>query len=234
MAALDLIKTLIGFDTTSRGSNLALIDFAEELLKTSGARCRRSYDETRAKANLFASFGPETDGGYVLSGHTDVVPVDGQDWSSDPFQPEDPRRQTLRPRRLRHEGLCRRRLVARAGDRARPPQAAGSSGAVVRRGSGLFRRHRAACGSEGGEHQAGLGADRRTDLDAGGRRAQERRGAAHRLPRSRTSFQRAGERRQCRDDGGRIRGAVGRCLERTCAPMPIRVSIRPIPRCRPT
>ncbi len=100
MAALDLIKTLIGFDTTSRGSNLALIDFAEELLKASGARCRRSYDETRSKANLFASFGPETDGGYVLSGHTDVVPVDGQDWSSDPFKPE------IRDGKLYGRGAC--------------------------------------------------------------------------------------------------------------------------------
>jgi acetylornithine deacetylase len=88
MASLDLIKSLIGFDTTSRGSNLALIDFAEELLTKAGARCRRSYDTSRAKANLFASFGPEGDGGYVLSGHTDVVPVDGQPWSSDPFKPE--------------------------------------------------------------------------------------------------------------------------------------------------
>ncbi len=100
MAALDLIKTLIGFDTTSRGSNLALIDYAEELLTKSGARCRRSYDVTRSKANLFASFGPDTDGGYVLSGHTDVVPVDGQDWSSDPFQPE------VRDGRLYGRGAC--------------------------------------------------------------------------------------------------------------------------------
>src|ERR1019366_2609726 len=100
MAALDLIKTLIGFDTTSRGSNLALIDFAEDLLKASGARCRRSYDETRSKANLFASFGPDEDGGYVLSGHTDVVPVDGQDWSSDPFKPE------VRDGKLYGRGAC--------------------------------------------------------------------------------------------------------------------------------
>ena len=100
MAALDLIKTLIGFDTTSRGSNLALIDYAEELLAKSGARCRRSYDETRSKANLFASFGPEQEGGYVLSGHTDVVPVDGQAWSSDPFRPE------VRDGRLYGRGAC--------------------------------------------------------------------------------------------------------------------------------
>jgi len=100
MSALELIKTLIGFDTTSRGSNLALIDHAEELLTAAGARCRRSYDVTRAKANLFASFGPETDGGYVLSGHTDVVPVDGQAWSSDPFKAE------VRGGKLYGRGAC--------------------------------------------------------------------------------------------------------------------------------
>lgn len=87
-AALDLTKQLISFDTTSRGSNLALIDFAQELLEKSGARCRRSYDASGKKANLFATLGPDGDGGYVLSGHTDVVPVDGQNWSSDPFKPE--------------------------------------------------------------------------------------------------------------------------------------------------
>ncbi|HKD24009.1 MAG TPA: M20/M25/M40 family metallo-hydrolase, partial [Rhizomicrobium sp.] len=88
MAETSLVERLIAFDTTSRGSNLALIDFAEELLTKSGARCRRTYDPSRAKANLFATIGPGEAGGYVLSGHTDVVPVDGQDWSSDPFAPE--------------------------------------------------------------------------------------------------------------------------------------------------
>jgi acetylornithine deacetylase len=88
MTALDLVKDLIAFDTTSRDSNLALIDFAQALLEKAGARCRRSYDATGKKANLFATIGPDGDGGYVLSGHTDVVPVDGQDWSSDPFKPE--------------------------------------------------------------------------------------------------------------------------------------------------
>ena len=85
-AAVQMTKALIAFDTTSRGSNLALIDFAQELIEKAGGRCRRSYDATGAKANLFATFGPEGDGGIVLSGHTDVVPVDGQQWSSDPFQ----------------------------------------------------------------------------------------------------------------------------------------------------
>ena len=88
MAETSLVERLIAFDTTSRGSNLALIDFAEELLTKSGARCRRTYDPSRTKANLFATIGPGETGGYVLSGHTDVVPVDGQDWSSDPFAPE--------------------------------------------------------------------------------------------------------------------------------------------------
>jgi len=84
-AAVQLAKTLIAFDTTSRGSNLALIDFAQGLIEKAGGRCRRSYDASGAKANLFATFGPDGNGGIVLSGHTDVVPVDGQDWSSDPF-----------------------------------------------------------------------------------------------------------------------------------------------------
>lgn len=100
MSALDLAKTLIGFDTTSRGSNLALIDFAQALLEKSGARCRRTFDATGQKANLLATFGPDGDGGYVLSGHTDVVPVDGQDWSSDPFQAE------VRDGKLYGRGAC--------------------------------------------------------------------------------------------------------------------------------
>jgi acetylornithine deacetylase len=99
-SALDQIKTLIGFDTTSRGSNLALIDYAQEVLEADGARCRRVYDTSRAKANLFATLGPEGDGGYVLSGHTDVVPVDGQDWSSDPFKAE------VRDGKLFGRGAC--------------------------------------------------------------------------------------------------------------------------------
>ncbi len=93
MSALDLVKALIAFDTTSRGSNLELIGFAQALLEKAGARCRLTHDATGGKANLFATIGPagqdgELDGGYVLSGHTDVVPVDGQDWSTDPFTPD--------------------------------------------------------------------------------------------------------------------------------------------------
>ena len=100
MGALDLVKTLIGFNTTSRGSNLALISFARDLLEKSGARCRLTPDASGQKANLFASFGPDGNGGIVLSGHTDVVPVDGQDWSSDPFKPE------VRDGKLYGRGAC--------------------------------------------------------------------------------------------------------------------------------
>jgi len=85
---LEMVRRLIAFDTTSRNSNLALIDFAQSVLGKAGARTRLTYDAEKRKANLFATLGPQSGGGYVLSGHTDVVPVDGQDWSSDPFAPE--------------------------------------------------------------------------------------------------------------------------------------------------
>jgi acetylornithine deacetylase len=100
LSPLDLTRQLIAFDTTSRGSNLALIDFAQEMLEAAGARCRRSYNREGSKANLFATFGPDGDGGYVLSGHTDVVPVDGQAWSSDPFTAE------VRGDKLYGRGAC--------------------------------------------------------------------------------------------------------------------------------
>jgi acetylornithine deacetylase len=87
-SALAIVQRLIGFDTTSRNSNLDLIGFASDLLTQAGARTRLTYDEGRRKANLFATLGPDGDGGTVLSGHSDVVPVDGQNWASDPFKPE--------------------------------------------------------------------------------------------------------------------------------------------------
>lgn len=83
--ALDMLGRLIAFDTTSRNSNLDLIAFAQDLLEAAGAKTRLTYDADKRKANLFATLGPSRDGGYVLSGHSDVVPVDGQEWSSNPF-----------------------------------------------------------------------------------------------------------------------------------------------------
>jgi acetylornithine deacetylase len=85
MNTTSLLRTLVGFDTTSRNSNLALITWAAEYLQTRGARVRLTHDDTGTKANLLASLGPDREGGIVLSGHSDVVPVDGQDWASDPF-----------------------------------------------------------------------------------------------------------------------------------------------------
>jgi len=81
-----LLEQLVAFDTTSRDSNLHLIRFVEAMLAERGVRSTLIHDETGTKANLFATVGPEVDGGVVLSGHTDVVPVDGQDWRSDPFR----------------------------------------------------------------------------------------------------------------------------------------------------
>ena len=83
---LPILRRLIGFDTTSRNSNLELIEYVQNYLAGHGVESHLSYDDTRTKANLFATIGPDdTAGGLILSGHTDVVPVDGQDWHTDPF-----------------------------------------------------------------------------------------------------------------------------------------------------
>lgn len=83
--SIELLSKLVAYSTISIDSNLALIDWAEDFLTSLGARCRRTWNEERTKANLLASFGPKTEGGIVLSGHTDVVPVAGQGWSFEPF-----------------------------------------------------------------------------------------------------------------------------------------------------
>ncbi|PIL18576.1 acetylornithine deacetylase [Puniceibacterium antarcticum] len=81
----DLLDKLVSFPTVSRDSNLPLIDWVEDYLNSHGIKAHRHYDETGEKAALFAHVGPEIEGGLVLSGHTDVVPVDGQPWASDPY-----------------------------------------------------------------------------------------------------------------------------------------------------
>ena len=89
LRSLDLIHTLVGYDTTSRDSNLALIDWIRDYLEGHGFAATLTFDDDRRKANLFATLaavdGNATTGGIVLSGHTDVVPVDNQPWESDPF-----------------------------------------------------------------------------------------------------------------------------------------------------
>ena len=83
--AVDELGRLIAFDTTSRDSNLELIGHVEALLGGLGVASRRVSNADGSKANLLATIGPRAEGGVVLSGHTDVVPVDGQAWTSDPF-----------------------------------------------------------------------------------------------------------------------------------------------------
>jgi len=95
-----LIERLIGFDTTSRDSNLGLIEWTRDYLKGYGIESRLTYDATGKKANLFATVQKGNKPGIVLSGHTDVVPVDGQNWGSDPFKA------TLRGDRIYGRGAC--------------------------------------------------------------------------------------------------------------------------------
>ena len=83
--ARDLMEKLVSFPTVSSQSNLALIDFVEGYLADLGVASTRVPDPTGQKAALYAHLGPEIAGGVVLSGHTDVVPVVGQAWDTDPF-----------------------------------------------------------------------------------------------------------------------------------------------------
>ena len=83
-ATVDILRTLVGFPTVSRDSNLDLIHWVRDYLAAHGVESVLSHGADRGKANLFATIG-SGEGGIVLSGHTDVVSVDGQDWSSDPF-----------------------------------------------------------------------------------------------------------------------------------------------------
>jgi acetylornithine deacetylase len=80
-----LLAALVGFDTTSAKSNLALIDYVEDYLKRHGIAATRVPSPDGAKADLFATVGPAGHGGIALSGHSDCVPVEGQNWTSDPF-----------------------------------------------------------------------------------------------------------------------------------------------------
>ncbi len=94
------LADMIAHPTVSSESNLQLIAWLAERLETAGARCEIFLDPTGTKGNLFATIGPEGDGGIVLSGHTDVVPVADQAWTSDPFTMEE------RAGRLYGRGSC--------------------------------------------------------------------------------------------------------------------------------
>jgi acetylornithine deacetylase len=103
LRSLPLIRTLVGFDTTSRDSNLALIEWVRGYLDGHGIASTLTFDDDGRKANLFATLaardGNATTGGIVLSGHTDVVPVDGQPWDTPPFEV------TLKDERLYGRGV---------------------------------------------------------------------------------------------------------------------------------
>ena len=99
METIDTLTDLIAFDTTSRNSNLACIDWARALVEAQGATTRMDWNQDRTKANMLATFG-EGPGGTVFSGHVDVVPTDGQAWTADPFTA------TIRDGRLHGRGAC--------------------------------------------------------------------------------------------------------------------------------
>jgi acetylornithine deacetylase len=84
--SLDLIKKLVAFDTTSRESNLELIAYIQDYLDRLGVDSMLVHNEEGTKANLYATLGEQDKAGVMLSGHTDVVPVDGQAWDTDPFE----------------------------------------------------------------------------------------------------------------------------------------------------
>lgn len=98
--ALAHLERLVAFDTTSRGPNLELIGYVEAELGALGVAGRRVPNADGTKTNLYATLGPAAEGGVVLSGHTDVVPVDGQPWTTDPWT------LTRRGDRLLGRGTC--------------------------------------------------------------------------------------------------------------------------------
>jgi acetylornithine deacetylase len=95
-----ILERLVAFPTVSRDSNLPLIDWIRNYLADHRVDSQIIHDDTGRKANLFASIGPPVEGGLVMSGHSDVVPVDGQAWRSDPFA------LTARDSRLYARGSC--------------------------------------------------------------------------------------------------------------------------------
>ncbi len=100
LTARQIMDKLVSFPTVSRDSNLDLVDWVEDYLDGFGVAATRVYDPTGKKAALYANVGPMVEGGIVLSGHTDVVPTDGQEWDSDPWTV------TERNGRLYGRGTC--------------------------------------------------------------------------------------------------------------------------------
>lgn len=100
LGTVDILERLVAFPTVSRDPNLPLIDWIRNYLADHGVDSQLVNDDSGRKANLFASIGPQAEGGLVFSGHTDVVPTDGQNWTSDPFE------LAARDSRLYGRGAC--------------------------------------------------------------------------------------------------------------------------------
>lgn len=100
LASLDMIRALIEMPTVSRDSNLALIEYIKGYLEGLGVETHLFHSDDRRKASLYATIGPKDRPGIMLAGHTDVVPVDGQEWTVDPW------RLTERDGKLLGRGVC--------------------------------------------------------------------------------------------------------------------------------
>lgn len=96
----EMLEKLVSFPTVSSQSNLPLMEFVAEYLRAHGVEPHLVFNDDKTKANLYANIGPMAEDGVILSGHTDVVPVEGQDWASDPFTV------TERDGRLYGRGTC--------------------------------------------------------------------------------------------------------------------------------
>src|SRR5262245_64379165 len=100
LVSLEMIRTLIEMPTVSRDSNLALIEHIKDYLEALGVETHLFHSDDRRKASLYATIGPKDRPGIMLAGHTDVVPVDGQEWTVDHW------RLTERDGKLLGRGVC--------------------------------------------------------------------------------------------------------------------------------
>ena len=129
VGSVEMLRRLVAFDTTSRNSNLALIEYVQKYLEGHGVASKLVPSEDGKKANLFATVGPQVKDGVVLSGHTDVVPVDGQPWDTDPWTLTEKPDGNLYGRGSRHaharDQHCRLPTVAFARANRRRPRRCG-------------------------------------------------------------------------------------------------------------
>lgn len=86
LSAVDILGKLVAFESTSNLSNLPITAWIEDFSKQYGAQCQRIYNAEKTKANLLVRFGPQVEGGVIVSGHTDIVPVEGQEWHTNPYE----------------------------------------------------------------------------------------------------------------------------------------------------